>query len=276
MLPPDLHIHTAYCEHATGTMEEMVQSAVAGGLSEIGFADHFPYPEGYDPPAPHCVIPSMEAFENYAADVRRLQSAHSGRIRILFGAEVDYLDTHPGIQAERLSRFGFDYVIGSVHIVRGVAIDYREETLAPHLGALGGVEGLWAAYWDDVRRMALEGWCHVLGHLDLPRKFCVSAAGGGRSDGAEAVLRLAAERGLAVELNTGGFARACDRTQYPSLPILKRAAELGVDIAFGSDAHAAGDAGRRFRDAADLALSLGWTKAATFRSGVKMHAALAA
>ena len=71
-LPPDLHIHTAYSEHAAGTMEETVQSAVAKGLTEIGFSDHFHYPEGYEAPAPNCVIPSEAAFKAYTADVKRL------------------------------------------------------------------------------------------------------------------------------------------------------------------------------------------------------------
>ena len=36
----DYHIHTRLCNHAKGTMEEYIQSAVAKGLREICFLDH--------------------------------------------------------------------------------------------------------------------------------------------------------------------------------------------------------------------------------------------
>ena len=36
-------MHTTRCQHATGSMEAYVQSAIERGLRAIGFADHSPF-----------------------------------------------------------------------------------------------------------------------------------------------------------------------------------------------------------------------------------------
>jgi histidinol-phosphatase (PHP family) len=117
----------------------------------------------------------------------------------------------------------------------------------------------------------------VVGHLDILKKFSRFAVPRRNPlDPAEAVLLLIRDRDLALEVNTGGFFRASDGTPYPSLPFLKRAAELGVDVVFGSDAHTPSDVGRGFGEAMALMRSLGWRNAATFRAGRKQVVPLAA
>jgi histidinol-phosphatase (PHP family) len=250
-------------------MEETVQAAVAAGLAEMGFADHFPYPDGYPEPAPNCVIPDEATFLIYAEEVRRLQAAYADRIRIRFGAEIDHLDGRAGDQAAMRSKYSFDYVIGSVHIVRGVAIDYRAETLEASLEELGGIDRLWEDYWDAVESLIRGGWCQVIGHMDVLRKFGRFLPWKSQTERVEALLRLIKRNGLTLEVNTGGIDRASDRRPYPSPEILKQAAAAGVDIALGSDAHAPKDVGRYFSETVPQLRSLGWTRSATFESGLK-------
>jgi histidinol-phosphatase (PHP family) len=270
-LPPDLHIHTTYSEHAAGTMEETVQAAIAKGFREIGFADHFPYPSGFPVPAPNCVIPDEAMFEVYASEVRRLQSAYAGRITIRFGAEIDYLEGLSDQQASMRQRYAFDYVIGAVHIVQGVAIDYREEMLLDHLDELGGVEALWQKYWTSLKNLVRAGWCQLIGHFDLPKKYPSSVSKRNQIERAEEVMRQIKENDMALEVNTGGIDRASDREPYPSLPYLKLASELGVDVSLGSDAHAPNDIGRHFTEARSLLQSLGWNRVVTFCDGRKVY-----
>jgi histidinol-phosphatase (PHP family) len=40
--PPDYHMHTPLCHHATGEPVDYARHAVAAGLTEIGFSDHSP------------------------------------------------------------------------------------------------------------------------------------------------------------------------------------------------------------------------------------------
>jgi histidinol-phosphatase (PHP family) len=268
-LPPDLHIHTIYCEHATGTMEETVQAAVAKGLPEIGFADHFPYPPGFSVPAPNCVIPDEATFAVYADEVRRLRSAYADRIQIRFGAEIDHLDGRMADQAVMRAKHAFDYVIGSIHILRGVPIDYRAETLQEQLDQFGGVDRLWETYWNHLEDLIRKGACQVIGHLDVLRKFAGFLPWKRQIERAETLLSLIKKKELTLEVNTSGIDRASDHEPYPSPEMLKLASEVGVDIALGSDAHAPKDVGRYFPETVQRLRSLGWKGSATFEAGQK-------
>jgi histidinol-phosphatase (PHP family) len=268
-LPPDLHIHTPYSGHATGSMEETVRAAVSLGLTEMGFADHFPYPEGYEAPAPNCVIPDEAAFRSYADEVRRLQDAYADRIRIRFGTEIDHLVVMAGEQKAMRSKYSFDYVIGSVHIVRGVAIDYSADMLEASLEKFGGIDRLWEDYWDALESLIRGDGCQVIGHMDVLRKFGSFVPRKSQNGRVESLLRLIERNGLTLEVNTGGIDRASDRQSYPSPEILKLASAAGVDIALGSDAHAPKDVGRYFPETVSMLRSLGWTRSATFEAGRK-------
>jgi histidinol-phosphatase (PHP family) len=268
-LPPDLHIHTTYSQHATGTMEETVRAALAKGLPEIGFADHFPYPSGFSVPAPNCVIPDEATFAVYADEVRRLRSAYADRIEIRFGAEIDHLDGRTSDQAVMRAKHAFDYVIGSIHILHGVPIDYRAETLQEQLDQFGGIDRLWEVYWNHLENLIRSGACHVIGHLDVLRKFGGFLPGKSQVERAETILRLIKENDMTLEVNTGGIDRASDHEPYPSPEILRLASEVGVDIALGSDAHAPKDVGRYFHETVQRLRSLGWKESATFQAGQK-------
>ena len=268
-MPPDLHIHTTYSEHATGTMEETVQSAVAKGLPEIGFADHFPYPPGFSVPAPNCVIPDEVTFAVYADEVRRLRSAYADRIIIRFGAEIDHLDGMTADQTAMRAKHAFDYVIGSIHILQGVPIDYRAEALQEQLGRFGGIDRLWETYWNHLENLIRAGGCQVVGHMDVLRKFAGFGPRISQAERARTLLRLIKEKDLTLEVNTGGIDRASDHEPYPSPEILRLASEVGVDIALGSDAHAPKDVGRYFPETVQRLRSLGWKESATFQAGQK-------
>jgi histidinol-phosphatase (PHP family) len=269
ILPPDLHIHTTYSEHATGTMEETVQAAVVKGLPEIGFADHFPYPPGFSVPAPNCVIPDEATFAVYADEVLRLRRAYADRIKIRFGAEIDHLDGRTADQADMRSKYALDYAIGSIHILRGVPIDYRAETLQEQLDGFGGIDRLWESYWNHLEEMIRAGACHVVGHLDVLRKFGGFLPRKRQTERVEPILRLIKTRDMTLEVNTGGIDRANDHETYPSAEIIKLASEVGVDIALGSDAHAPKDVGRYFPETVQRLMSLGWTGSATYEAGRK-------
>jgi histidinol-phosphatase (PHP family) len=70
-------------------------------------------------------------------------------------------------------------------------------------------------------------------------------------------------RGLALELNTAGLRKEC-REIYPSPPIVRLAARLGVPITFASDAHAPGEVGANFAEAIALARQCGYTQSCRF------------
>jgi histidinol-phosphatase (PHP family) len=274
VMPPDLHIHTVLSRHGEGSMEETVLAAADKGFGEIGFADHFYYPEGYAAPAPDCVIPDRETFETYVMEVERLQNRFRGKIEIRLGAEIDYLPGAMEAVSGHLAQYPFDYLIGSVHIVNGVAIDYREDWLAERLNGLGGAEGMWRTYWRDLEAFVSSGLFDVVGHFDLPKKFGIAIQAEDGSADAERVLDAVLRAGLAIEVNTGGIDRAAAHETYPSAVILSAAVRKGVPIVFGSDAHRPDDVGRYFPRTVSFLHSAGLRHTYSFRQRKKIKVPL--
>ena len=59
-----------------------------------------------------------------------------------------------------------------------------------------------------------------------------------------------------MELNTAGLRKDCKEI-YPAVPLVRLAAQAGVPVTFGSDAHAPGEVGANFVEALALAKDSG-------------------
>src|SRR5205085_11859196 len=103
---------------------------------------------------------------------------------------------------------------------------------------------VWTAYFKRLTQAAESGLFQIIGHADLAKKFCFYPKEDCRPL-FRAFLEAAKKTGTAIELNTAGLRKEC-REIYPSRRILEQAFEMGVVIAFGSDAHAPGEVGTDF------------------------------
>ena len=73
------HTHTSRCQHATGSDEEYVISAIKGGYQELGFSDHSPWKYKTDYVSDIRMIP--EEFPEYVESIREtvhVQNIYSG------------------------------------------------------------------------------------------------------------------------------------------------------------------------------------------------------
>ena len=150
--PPDYHLHTIHCGHASGSVDEMVQAAIQKGFTEIGFTEHFPYPSGFEIDVPDCVATS-DRWPRYLSDVRNARKKFEDQIQIRLGAEIDYLPGYESDTSSRLAMQDYDVVFGSVHILDGIVLDYNIDYLNARIDALGGVAGLWQKYWDHLEAL---------------------------------------------------------------------------------------------------------------------------
>ena len=253
----DYHVHTKWCDHATGEMRDYVEAAISRGLTEVGFAVHMPITI----PIPEKLYLTKDEMALYVAEGRRLQEEYAGRVRILLGGECDYA---PGQEAEiedAISAHPLDYVYGSVHFIDGWAHDcpeYRDRWEA------GNVASIYRRYYKLLADAAASGTYDILAHFDLVKKF------GYRpeedvTDAEAAACDAVAEAGMAVEISTGGFAKPVGE-QYPSERILRMLREREVPICFGSDAHEPGRVADRFDEVHRLAHEIGWTTVACYEA----------
>jgi len=250
LLPADYHTHTPLCRHARREPTELAARAASIGLNEMGFSDHSPMPrDDFDDWR-------MKAsdLEDYIARVQQAREEHPS-LAIKLGLEVDYLPGQEDWVRELAARHPWDYFIGSVHYISDSwAIDHPAQ-----LSQWKSREPLevWTGYFERLTLAAESGLFDIIGHADLCKKFAIYP----REDCTPLVTKLLEamkRRGLALELNTAGLRKDCKEI-YPSPHIVQLAADLGVPITFGSDAHAPEEVGLNFREAMQLARGAGYT-----------------
>ena len=251
VLPPDYHMHTPLCKHASGEPVDYARRAVAIGLKEIGFSDHSPMArDDFDD---WRMLNGQ--LDEYVEKVRQAQHDVS-QLTIRLALEVDYIPGHEDWIRDLASRHPWDYFIGSVHYVsEDWAVDSPYKLSEwKHRDTFE----VWSIYFDRLTRAAESGLFEIIGHTDLPKKFghrptqdCTPLY--------QRFLAAAKNNKCAIELNTAGLRKDCKEI-YPSRQILALAHQHGVPITFGSDAHAPEEVGLNFSEAIELARSVGYTQ----------------
>ncbi|MCX7591758.1 MAG: histidinol-phosphatase HisJ family protein [Kiritimatiellae bacterium] len=254
--PPDTHIHTSLCKHATGQPMDYVEAARGLALTELSFADHAPAPDGYDP---LCRM-SLEEFPLYRDQVETAR--HSGEPPvILFGIEADYYEGCESFLAEWLPNQDFDVVLGSVHYIGNWGFDNSANV---HVWKNVDVTSVWRTYFELLSRLVTSRLYDVVTHLDLPKKFGYRPRDNVVREMALPLLDLIAKTGMAIEINTGGLRKPV-REIYPSAMLLALAREREIPICFGSDAHSPAEVAFHFDRALDLATEVGYSSMVRFR-----------
>ena len=254
-LPADYHMHTPLCRHAVGEPTEYAAHALSLGLTEIGMSDHNPMiRDDYDDW--HMRIGELDEYVEKVEKERR--DHHSLAIRL--SLEVDYLPGHEEWIRELAARHPWDYLIGSVHYVSD-SWDLDNPKKLSEWKKRDPTE-VWTTYFERLTQAAEAKLFEIIGHADLPKKFCFYPT----TDCTPVFARFleAAQRNeVAIELNTAGLRKDCKEI-YPSRQFLELAYQKGVWITFGSDAHAPGEVGMNFTEAVEMARGVGYRECCRF------------
>lgn len=260
----DYHLHTSRCCHASGTPEQYLAEAEAKGLTEIGFADHFPLGLlGVAEEDPVSMQP--HELDDYIRDVAALQKR--ARIPVRLGVEVDYL---PGLERETaalLAQYPFDYTIGSIHFLDGWDFTHPDQVKRYETEDM---DRLYQRYFSTVQDLARSGLFPIIGHLDVIKKFSFFPRQTCERLFSE-TCRVLQKADVCVELNTSGW-RAPVGEAYPGEALLAKCREYSVPVTLGSDAHRPRDVGSGLQRALLLLYKAGFTEIATFAGGKRfMH-----
>jgi len=242
----------AYCDHASSTLEEMIEAAIAAGYHTFGVTEHAPrldarflYPEetalGWD------VARIAANFERYAVDVHAIADRFEDRITILRGFETEsapaarYLD----IMRDYRTRYPFDYMVGSIHYVDDFHIDGRMEDFERAVAHFGSFEALATRYYRVVAEMVDALQPQVVGHLDLIRKNAPAGAvldSPAIREAVGAALESIRRHDAILDINTAGYRKGLG-SPYPQPWIIREAHAMGIGLCFGDDSHAVHDVG---------------------------------
>ena len=229
----DLHTHTIYCD-GKNTPEEMIQAALAKGLTCLGFSGH-----GYAPYDTDCCM-SVKGAAAYRAEIAALREKYAGRIRILCGVEQDYWSD--------ASTAEYDYVIGSVHYVKAggelCCVDNTPEiskvAVDKHFG--GDWYAFAEAYFATVADVVNKTRCRIIGHFDLVSKFNEKERFFDESHPRyvaawQGALDALLPCGVPFEINTGAITRLWRTTAYPTADMIEYIRKHGGRLLLSSDSH---------------------------------------
>ena len=227
-------MHTQFSWDAPrGDMEATCRRAVEIGLPAIAFTEHADFTGGG-----HGSFHRLEVCA-YWRELERCRSLFPG-LRVLSGVELGEPHRFPDEAAEVLAAGPIDRVLGSVHCISWQG-ELREVSVDGLLAPSRAVETV-RSYFAEVLALVESGEpFEVLAHLDYPKRYWPHAELPYRDEDHEeeirAVLRAAAARGTALEVNTTRGAEP-HRGLCPGPSVLGWWVEAGGRaVSLGSDAH---------------------------------------
>ena len=230
----DFHMHSTVSFDGHDPAQAMVDAAVAAGLKEMCFTDHI----DYDPLATEQTM--LFDTEKYNAAYDDLEHpAVKIRRGMEFGMTPENMDTFK----KDLQRRPFDFVLGSIHFVDDLDVYFQPwwEGKSVHQAERRYLE------WT-LKCIQNHNDFDVLAHLTYiskcrahpsPRPVPYEE----HRELLDEILRVLAQKGKGMEMNTSGVDRCGDFLPYE--PYFRRFKELGGKIVtVGSDAHTASRVGQ--------------------------------
>lgn len=255
----DSHTHSDNSFDGTHSIIFMCETAIRNGLMGIAVTDH-------------CDIDLLEEQHflqgicNSHFEVKKAQAVFGDTFVITSGVEIGEPDADTELAERTLRQARFDFVIGSIHTLYDKRDPYRmnfAEEDDPY--------EVLDLYFQRLYELVKWNRFDVLGHLTYPMRYI---ARDGRTDVTlsrydeqiDECLRLTAQNGKGIEINTSGLRQELGCTM-PPLRYVKRFRELGGEIiTIGSDAHCAGDLGSNIADGMELAKEAGFAYFSFFKA----------
>lgn len=247
------HTHTYRCRHAQGDVADYVAAAAAGGLAELGFSDHCPYPDGRW----RETRMDMEDLPGYVAAIEAAKPAAAGRASptIHAGLECEWApDLEAFFRDEFLGRWGLDYLVAGIHLYlhKGEWRDTYQISRASEL-----------ASFAETSCGAMEsGLFSFLAHPDV---FCFSWMPWDENAVACArdILSASARTGVPLEINGYGMRKTRVsapegyRRPYPHEEFWRLASEYEISCVVNSDAHRPIDTAANLAEGREIAKRFG-------------------
>lgn len=266
------HSHSGeFCKHATSTLEEVVARASELGFTHFHLSEHTPralpdqlYPEEIE--AGFTPATLQDVFQAYLTKARAVQAQYAtanSPMHILVGCETENISSPhsmdflskvlspiqdgPELPPSSIGTGVVDYMVGSVHHVNGVPIDFDAPTFrraltagnktgAPDYAAL--LHAYLDAQYETLKRLRPE----VIGHFDLYRLFepngpWLTSSADVLRQKLERNIRFAASYGALFEANSAAFRKGWDGETYPGRDVLRMILSVHGRIALSDDSH---------------------------------------
>lgn len=216
------HTHTLRCNHAVGSDEEYIKTAVKNDITILGFSDHAPIYQD--------VISDFQSrmhyseLDEYVNSITKLREKYASSIQICIGLEMEYYPLYFNNTVRDFSAIGVEYLILGQHCLGNQTGDVvcRKETtsivdlkryVCQTIEALKTEKFLYFAHPDifnfigdrNIYQTEMRKICEVAKALNIP-----------------------------LEINLSGIIK---KRHYPNPDFWQVASEIGNDVVMGYDAH---------------------------------------
>ncbi|KAG0034617.1 histidinolphosphatase [Podila clonocystis] len=274
------HSHSGqFCNHAKGTLEQVVQAAIDRQFTSLGLSEHMPRykPEQLYPEEAHLTTDDLQLlFDDYLTEAARLQEKYKDQIEIVIGFETEYFGHESITYIQNLRRphrkrftptgvtSGHDitplptvqYIVGSLHHLRGIPIDFSKELYIKAFEDVGkgSWQTLFEVYFDEQFQLIQGVQPEVIGHFDLIRLFfdAIQQQVGDSQVRGELSGKLweLVQRNIDVVVSYGGLFELNSRSwkkgmldAYPSRDIIAAIKAAGGRFTLSDDSHGPDDIG---------------------------------
>lgn len=269
MTKSNLHTHTCFSD-GSDIPGKYSDEALKQGFDVLGFSDHGPVP-----------FANTFAIENgklqdYVDSVLLLKEKYSPQkhsLKILLGLEIDYI---PGVSEpfETFRKdFPFDYLIGSVHLVKNEESGKLWFIDGPDISIYdAGLKEVfendiqWAvtSYYRQVQSMVTNYKPEIIGHLDKIKMYnrdrFFSENDSWYLKLVDETLDLIKDSGSVIEVNTRGLYKKRATSFFPGEQILMKIRKLEIPVMLASDAHKPQELSMGLDDALNVLKTLGFKK----------------
>ena len=260
------HIHTTGSDGKNSPME-IAEAAVKKGLKFICFTDHNP--------RNYAVQWGKEFLsDKHYTQITEVQKKFKGKLEISSGIEIDWTEDHKNIFSEIIKARKFDYVMGSVHMLKDIQGDYYRlnfnfEIFYKIILNIG-IPNVIKEYYHQIRLLANSGLFDGIAHLDVIKTFNKdnNLFNEDSQFYREEVLKTLDEikkNDLCIEINTSGLTYGCN-AMFPSFWILQEANKRKIPITIGADTHWIERIDANLEEAYELARKAGYKEILKFKN----------
>ena len=264
----DYHTHTRFSfdGRPAATHDAMCRRALEIGLSDIAFTDHLDvngeveklYDFPFDPAASFAAM--MEAKEKYR-----------GRLNVVCGIELGNPTQYPEVARAVLDAHPYEFVIGSLHNLKGVPDFYHMnfDTMSD-----GQIRQLFDRSLDETLEMVSFEGMTTLGHMTYMHRYVTRS--GKKLDLKPYYEKITAiydqliRRDIALEINVSSLWKGLG-IPMPSMELLKLYKDCGGKlITIGSDAHDVENLGKAIRKGYAILETVGFHEVLTIQNGERV------
>ena len=269
MFKCDYHTHTSFSFDGTNTPDELCQAAIANGVTDLAITDHLECNWRAE-----AAYPPFDA-DKYYSDIMTAKEKYKNKLNLSFGIEIGQYNQYPEEADSLLRKYDFDFIIGSIHNLRG-ALDF-------YYWDFGAVfRDMQPSYIGHMFERYIDELCEVvetfdkvntIAHLTYIYRYCAMSGNHydftKHSEKVEKLFKKMVSKDIALEVNVSTLWRNLGFAM-PDRDFLSLYHDCGGKlITVGTDSHGVAHIGECVENGFSLLRSVGLRDILVVRNGEK-------